>query len=87
LQDAPADANVRPHAMPVTHMKIKRFLMFAAIHFATLVAAFTWSFSSTMDRFETGAPATSLDMVVDLITDTLSIPLGWLILHAPVRGD
>lgn len=68
-------------------MKIKRALLFAAIHFAALAAAFAWSFGSTMDRFDTGAPATQADTVIDLIVQILSFPIGWLFLHAPIGRD
>ena len=68
-------------------MKIKRGLLFAAIHFAALAGMFAWSFSSTMDRFDTGAPAGLLETVVETVLDILSMPLGWLLLHAPISRD
>lgn len=68
-------------------MNIKRALLFAAMHFGALAAAFAQSFSSTMDRFDTGAPATSSDTVIELFVDILSMPLGWLLLHAPISRD
>ena len=68
-------------------MKIRRALLFAAIHFGALAATFAWSFSSTMDRFETGVPATALETAIDLVLDVLSMPLGWLLLNAPINRD
>jgi hypothetical protein len=52
--------------------------MFALLHFLVLAAAFTLVFSWTMARFDTGAPATIMETVLDGVVSVLTVPMAWL---------